>query len=66
MTTYSVRAKRWERGWELHIDGVGVTQFAQPRRGREGVSRRYISMTTGAPATAFSVDIVPEMEEGHS
>ena len=26
MRTYSVRAKRWEHGWELHIEGVGVTQ----------------------------------------
>jgi len=24
--TYQVRAKRWEHGWELHIEGVGVTQ----------------------------------------
>lgn len=24
--TYDVTAKRWKRGWELHIDGVGVTQ----------------------------------------
>jgi hypothetical protein len=21
-----VCAKRWKRGWELHIDGIGVTQ----------------------------------------
>lgn len=26
MSTYVVRAKRWAHGWELHIDGVGVTQ----------------------------------------
>ena len=26
MKTYQVRAKRWEHGWELHIEGVGVTQ----------------------------------------
>ena len=25
-TTYTVTAKRWEGGWELHIEGVGVTQ----------------------------------------
>lgn len=23
---YNVIAKRWEHGWELHIDGIGVTQ----------------------------------------
>lgn len=26
MTTYKVQARRWEHGWELHIDDVGVTQ----------------------------------------
>ena len=25
-TTRNVTAKRWKHGWELHIDGVGVTQ----------------------------------------
>ncbi len=25
---YTVNAKRWEHGWELHIDGIGVTQSA--------------------------------------
>lgn len=23
---YQVTAQRWKRGWELHIEGVGVTQ----------------------------------------
>lgn len=23
---YEVRAARWDGGWELHIDGVGVSQ----------------------------------------
>ncbi|WP_436701219.1 hypothetical protein [Nocardioides sp. BYT-33-1] len=26
MTTYQVTARRWQHGWELHIDGEGVTQ----------------------------------------
>lgn len=26
MNTYDVRARRWKGGWELHIDGEGVTQ----------------------------------------
>jgi hypothetical protein len=33
-TTYRVLAKRWDKGWELHIDGVGVTQA---RKWREAV-----------------------------
>ena len=24
--TYTVTAKKWTGGWELHVDGVGVTQ----------------------------------------
>ncbi|MBW8804655.1 MAG: hypothetical protein JF587_12495 [Catenulisporales bacterium] len=24
--TFTVTATRWDKGWELHIDGVGVTQ----------------------------------------
>ena len=24
--TFTVMAKRWDKGWELHIDGIGVTQ----------------------------------------
>src|SRR5665647_913504 len=24
--TYTVDAKRWEHGWELHVEGLGVTQ----------------------------------------
>jgi hypothetical protein len=26
VTEYHVTARRWAHGWELHIDGVGVTQ----------------------------------------
>ena len=26
VTRYTARAKRWKHGWELHVDGVGVTQ----------------------------------------
>ena len=33
MKTYHVRAKRWEHGWELHIEGVGVTFFGAAMTG---------------------------------
>lgn len=26
MKRYAVNARRWERGWELHVAGIGVTQ----------------------------------------
>ena len=35
--TYNVLAKRWNKGWELHIEGVGVTQARRPREAEEMV-----------------------------
>lgn len=61
MTTYTVHAKRWARGWELHIDGVGVTQshgLADAARTAES----YIAMMTGTEPDA--VTIVPEVGGG--
>lgn len=26
MSTYTARAVKWEHGWEIHVDDVGVTQ----------------------------------------
>lgn len=44
---YEVRAKRWEHGWELHIDGLGVTQ-SRTLAGAEPMVRGYIESLTGA------------------
>ena len=40
-TTYHVTAKPWKGGWELHIDGVGVTQVVNLSRAEQQV-RDYI------------------------
>jgi hypothetical protein len=45
MTTYVVRAKRWAHGWELHIEGVGVTQ-SRTLDGAEQMVRDYIEALT--------------------
>ncbi len=45
MTTYTVHAKRWAHGWELHIEGVGVTQSRSLAKARETV-RDYIETLT--------------------
>jgi hypothetical protein len=58
--TYQVRAKRWAHGWELHIEGVGVTQ-AHTLRGAERMARDYIALDTGATPDAFDVEITPEI-----
>jgi hypothetical protein len=39
MSTYTVRAKRWKHGWELHTDGIGVTQ-SRNLDGAERMARR--------------------------
>ena len=39
--TYTVTAKRWEHGWELHIHGVGVTQ-SRTVAGAEDMIRDYL------------------------
>ena len=61
--TYTVRAKRWERGWELHIDDVGVTQ-SHTLRDAEMMARDYIELDTGAAPGSFTVVITPEIGDG--
>lgn len=46
MTAYTVTAKRWEHGLELHIDGIGVTQ-SRTLDDAEAMVRDYIESLTG-------------------
>lgn len=48
MTTYHVTAKRWAQGWELHIDGVGVTQVRSLARAEQQVRDYLETMRDGA------------------
>lgn len=59
-TTYAVRAKRWKHGWELHIDGVGVTQ-ARTLDTAEQMVRDYIETLTDKDVSADRVIITPEL-----
>jgi hypothetical protein len=60
MSTYTVHARPWRRGWELHIDGVGVTQSHNLRdAGR--MARDYIRLDTGSDPGLSGVEIVPEL-----
>lgn len=59
-TTYTVLAKRWKRGWELHIEGVGVTQ-SKTLNDAEEMVRDYIRLDTGAAPGSFDVEIIPEV-----
>jgi hypothetical protein len=61
-TTYTVIAKRWKRGWELHIEGIGVTQ-SRTLNDAEAMVRDYIHLDTGEAPDSFDVDIVPEVSQ---
>ncbi len=57
MSNYKVTATRWEKGWELDIEGVGVTQSRSLRDAEEMV-RDYIRLDLGADeARTASLDV---------
>jgi predicted XRE-type DNA-binding protein len=61
--TYTVHARRWENGWELHIQGPRVEGVTQARglRSAERMARDYIALELEEPASSFDVKIVPEV-----
>lgn len=62
VTTYRVTAKRWAHGWELHIDGVGVTQ-SRTLMSAEDMAREYIALSLDIDDdSSFDVHIVPELD----
>jgi hypothetical protein len=63
MTTYNVTAKHWKRGWELHIEGVGVTQ-CKGLAEAEAMVRDYVESLTGAGASDATVVVTPEVGNG--
>lgn len=63
MTTYNVTARHWKRGWELHIEGVGVTQ-SRSLADAEMTVRDYIESLTGVDTSAYTIAITPEVGGG--
>ena len=63
MSTYTVRAKPWKHGWELHIDGIGVTQ-SKNLASAEQMARDYIETLTDHDTAADYVVIHPEVGSG--
>ncbi len=57
--TYTARAVRWEHGWELHVEGVGVTQVRVLARAEQQV-RDLVETMTGQPCDA-DVVVVPDL-----
>lgn len=59
--TYTVFAKRWEHGWELHVEGVGVTQ-AKSLHSAARMAREYISLVEGiSDESTIDVQILPKI-----
>jgi hypothetical protein len=61
VTTYTALAKRWEHGWELHIDEMGVTQ-SRTLADAEDMVRDYIATFTGQDTN--DDDVVIRLEAG--
>ena len=61
MTEYQVTARRWAHGWELHIDGVGVTQ-SRTLASAERMARDYLAMDLGGDPDDYSVVVTPELD----
>jgi hypothetical protein len=57
---YTVTAKRWEHGWELHIDGIGVTQSRLPSDA-EAMVRDYLAADDVPDAEAADITIRPDL-----
>ena len=61
--TYRVDAKRWEHGWELHVEGVGVTQ-SRSLHSAARMAREYISLVEGiSDESTIDVEILPKIDD---
>jgi len=54
--TYTANARRWAKGWELHIDGVGVTQ-TRTLANAEQDARDYIASLLDLDESTVSVRV---------
>ena len=59
--TYTVRARHWERGWELHVDDVGVTQ-SRTLAAAEAMVRDYLRLDGHADWRDAAVDVLPDLD----
>ena len=61
MSTYVTRARRWERGWELHVDGLGVTQVGKLAKAERQV-RDFVATLTGRDTRNDVVDLEVDLD----
>lgn len=62
MSGYTARAVRWEHGWELHVDGVGVTQVRVLEHAVQQV-RDLVETMTGEPADDADVILTLDVDD---
>lgn len=60
MNTITVRAVKWAEGWELHIEGEGVTQSRTLERAEEQV-RHYLETLHGRSFSGAHITIDPDL-----
>jgi hypothetical protein len=60
LMAYNVIAKRWEQGWELHIDGIGVTQ-SRLLSDAEAMVRDYLAADDIPDAEIAELIIRPDL-----
>ena len=56
MTRYIAQARRWERGWEIHVDNVGVTQVRSLDRAAE-YACELLEIMTGRSIVPADIDV---------
>jgi len=60
--SYTVKAKRWRNGWELHIEGEGVTQ-ARSLLAAEQAVRDYLATLHDVDEVTDEITVVPDVDE---
>lgn len=63
--SYTVTAKRWELGWELHIDEIGVVTQTRTLANAATAAREVIALALDiddADVDSIDVDIVPDID----
>lgn len=59
---YTVKAKHWEKGWELHIADIGVTQVRTLDAARQQVAD-YIDTLLDLKVGLDNIEIVPQLAD---
>ncbi|WP_375430487.1 hypothetical protein [uncultured Friedmanniella sp.] len=62
MPTYTVRTIKWRDGWELHVDGEGVTQARTLEDAPQEV-RDYLSVKHGRDFSDARIELVRGLEQ---